>query len=175
VERNCNVIGHALRSLEWGHDYKVNVIKIVSGRKHISIPEGSQKLRANDRLFFLGTRDQIDVFEFAIAQGHEGLARQKDPVMLRDFIAGTDNEHNRNRIFCYAITVRRGLRFEGKNLKDSKMRTDFYCDVIGIHRDNYPIIYPDVQFVINNGDQIWLLGGYKMVGRLIKEGLINNV
>ena len=112
------------------------------------------------------------MFELAAAQKHTGLIRQKTPVTLKDFIADPDNEHDRNQLFCYAITVKRGLRFEGKNLKGSGMRTNFYCNVIGIYRNNYPIIYPDVQFVINNGDQIWLLGGYEMVSRLIMEGLI---
>ncbi|MCL1875948.1 MAG: cation:proton antiporter [Synergistaceae bacterium] len=172
VEKDCNVIGHTLRSLKWGYDYKVNVIKIISGKKHLNIPEGRHKLHVNDTLFLMCTREQIELFELAAAKKHTGLIKQKDPVMLRDFISDSDNELNEDRMFCHAITVKRGLRFVGKNLKESKMRTDFYCDVIGIHRGNYPIIYPDVQFVMNKGDQIWLLGGHKMVSRLKMEGII---
>ena len=172
VGQDSNVIGHTLRSLQWGYSYKVNVIKIVSAKKHINIPERHQKLHANDSLYLLGTREQTEVFELVAAQKHAGLIKQKGPLVLRDFITGPDNEQNEDQMFCYAITVKRGLHFEGKNIKESKMRSDFYCDVIGIHRGNYPIIYPDVQFVINKGDQIWLLGGHKMVSRLIIKGLI---
>jgi CPA2 family monovalent cation:H+ antiporter-2 len=172
IEKDSKEIGLEIKSLEWGRKYKVNIIKIISGEKHINIPEGGYKFHENDTIFLLGTKDQIDVFEFAAVKMYENLERKKDPVILREFILSEENKRDENQLFCYAIAVKKGQHFEGRNLKDSNMRTELHCNIIGVQRGGYPIIYPDVEFIINNGDRIWLLGDRRMVSSLIKKELI---
>jgi CPA2 family monovalent cation:H+ antiporter-2 len=66
------------------------------------------------------------------------------------------------------------MKFAGQNIKESGIRKEWKCDIIGIKRNGYPLIFPDVHFIVNCGDQIWLLGDNKMVMKLIKAGLIQD-
>jgi CPA2 family monovalent cation:H+ antiporter-2 len=172
VGQDCKDVGTVLRDLKWRRDYHVNIIKIISSQKHFNIPDAAYRLQTGDIIFLLGAKDKTDMFEAAATRDRTWPQKHKGAVKLRDFIVSEENEHGENRLFCYSILVEKGERFEGRNVKSSKIGVDFNCNIIGIQRDNYHIIYPDSKFVLQNGDQIWVLGGYKMVGQLIVENLI---
>ena len=172
VGEDCKDAGAALRDLKWRRDYHINIIKIASDKKQFNIPDAGHKLRAGDTVYLLGTKDKLDMFGAAAAKSKTWVQRQGEAVTLRDFIVSNGNDHGEYRLFCYSVLVEKGRRFEGKNIKSSKIGSDFNCNIIGVQRDNYHIIYPAHQFVLNPGDQIWLLGGYKMVGKLIMDDLI---
>jgi CPA2 family monovalent cation:H+ antiporter-2 len=44
--------------------------------------------------------------------------------------------------------------------------------MLGIERDYYPIISPDINMSIEGNDLIWILGPQKMVGKLAKAQLL---
>ena len=167
-----------LRDLRWKREFEVNIIKIVSGKKHINIPGGNHKLNIGDIVYLFGSKTQMDTFHYAVTQEIRSsggiIPIGTELITLREFITNQKTEYEEEQLFCYGIQMNKDLHFEGKNIKESGIRKEWNCDVIGIKRDGYPIIFPDVKFVIHRDDQIWLLGDYKMAKKLIAEGLVQD-
>ncbi|MCL2678572.1 MAG: TrkA C-terminal domain-containing protein, partial [Clostridiales bacterium] len=166
--------GKALAQLHWRRIYDVHVVKIISRKKHINIPEGGQKLHEGDVVFLLAPKEQLDNFKMILPLRFPCITEQKAPVTLRAFIAGQDTEHEGQQLLCYAIEVDKNTPFAGKSVKDSGLRAVMNCLVIGIQRGNYPIVDPDVRTIISNKDRVWVLGSQKMAGMLIREGLLQS-
>ncbi|MCL2817163.1 MAG: cation:proton antiporter [Clostridiales bacterium] len=166
--------GSALSQLQWGRIYNVHVVKIISRKKHINIPEGGQKLHDGDVIFVLGLKEQLNNFQNILPLRYPGIKEQEPPVTLRSFIAEQDSEHEDQHLLCYAIDVNKNTPFAGKSVKDSGLRSKMNCLIIGIQRGNYPIVDPDARTIISNRDRVWVLGSQKMAGMLIREGLVQD-
>ncbi len=54
------------------------------------------------------------------------------------------------------------------------MREKYKGSIIGIERDNLPIINPSVDLVIQQDDLMWVLGGKRMADLLIKNNVLNS-
>ena len=55
-------------------------------------------------------------------------------------------------------------------------KKDYKGFIIGIERDNLPIINPDVDTIIETGDLLWVIGTRAMADELLLSGVleINN-
>jgi CPA2 family monovalent cation:H+ antiporter-2 len=142
--------------------FNIKVIEIKSGKKQINLPENSsinrQKLHVGDTLFLLGTKERLAAFNdtdsFRSFMVEEAL-----PVTLRNFIENQEQEEK--PLLCFAIIVNKKSGLIGKSIKDSGIHKKWNCIVIGLQRDIYPIVLPDTQTFMNNGDKIWVLGSQK--------------
>jgi CPA2 family monovalent cation:H+ antiporter-2 len=160
-----------LSDLIWRRFYSINVIKIISRKRHINIPENTQKLHVGDILFLLGTKSQIDSFHDNV-DDHPNVTDEAPPVPLREFIAKQDQEHEEQQLLCFALDVDKSSEFLGKSIKDSNIRKKWNCLVVGVQRDIYPIVYPDIQTILSNGDKVWVVGSQKTFNKLVQAGLI---
>ncbi|MCL1791956.1 MAG: cation:proton antiporter [Peptococcaceae bacterium] len=155
--------------------YYINIIKIISGKKHINMPDNtpksSQKLHMGDTLFLLGIRKHIDNFNES-ARYHPYLTEQAPPIPLLSFIQKQDQDQKEQQLLCFAFSIDKTSVFSGKSIKDSGIRKKWNCVVIGIQRGLYPMVYPDVQTILSNGDKVWLLGSQKTFGKMVLAGLI---
>ena len=52
-------------------------------------------------------------------------------------------------------------------MRDSGIRDNYDCMVLGLQRNKLPIAQPDVNMQIQNGDLVWVLGAKTMAGRLL--------
>jgi len=161
-----------LADLVWRKFHNINVIKIISGRKYINIPDNTHKLHDGDTLVMLGKKAQIESFHQTIDTCHLAAIEHTPIDTLRNFIADQDYDHEERQLLCFALDVSKDSRFAGKSVKNSGIRKKWNCLVVGIQRDIYPIVYPDIQTILMPGDKVWLLGSQKMFRNLIHEGLI---
>lgn len=166
LELTCpaDAAGQSLRELGWGSKYGVNVVKIVRGKKHIDMPAGSAVIMAHDRIFVVGEADPIHSLSLAFDIDETG----KLPT-LREFIEGEDGDEG--DLYSYAINVDRESPFVGSAIKDSRIREDYDCMILGLQRNLLPIAQPDINMIIQNGDLIWVLGTRSMAGKLLQEEL----
>jgi CPA2 family monovalent cation:H+ antiporter-2 len=152
--------------------YNVHIIKIVSGEKQINIPENStentQRLHVGDSLYLLGAKERFDSFNNH-ANFRTFLTEEAPPVTLRHFLENQEQE--KQPLLCFSINIQHsGL--VGKSIKDAGIHKKWNCMVIGLQRDIYPMVSPDVQTVISNGDKIWVLGSQRMFQKLVQSGLL---
>ncbi len=167
LEFNCpgsDVEGKSLRELGWGGRYGVNVVKLVRGKKHINMPSGSAVIAKNDRIFVLGEQEPIHSLCLGLDLPEDG----KLPT-LREFIGRESGDEG--DLYSYAINVDKDSPFAGSPIKDSRIREDYDCMILGLQRNRLPIAQPDINMIIQNGDLIWVLGTRSMAGKLLQEEL----
>ncbi len=165
------LIGQSLQETDWGHLYNLKVIKIKRGRKHINIPEGGERLQANDLVWLLGEARDLANFSFYSAENNLLQAETAD-LTLKDFIAGQSDASDSEQIYCCAVQMADAPRYVGKNLRDSSLRQDWSCFLLGLERNMLPIMNPSPDMVLESGDLVWVLGGRSMGEALVAEGLV---
>ena len=158
------VAGKSLIDLGWGGVYGVNVVKLVRGKKHINMPAGSTVISKHDRIYVVGEADSIHGMCLGLS-----LDESRKLPTLREFIEsenGSDGD-----LYSYAISVDKDSPFAGSAIKDSRIREDYDCMILGLQRNRLPIAQPDINMTLQNGDLIWILGTKTMAGKLLSAEL----
>lgn len=168
----CSANGAALVDLDWGRLYHLKVIKIKRGRHHINIPERNEKLHADDIVLLLG--DAKDLENFAYIAKRDNLLRPADePVMsLKDYIEHQNNESDEDQLYCCAVLLDDTTGYVGKTIRDSSLKQDLGCFLLGVERHKLPIIDPSPNFLLEKGDLVWVLGPQHMGKLLVNKGLV---
>ena len=91
----------------------------------------------------------------------------KDVPTLRAFISQQDGGDN--DLFSYALDIEKGSQLEGCSIKDSRIRENYDCMILGLQRENLPLAQPDINMVMQSGDLVWILGTSFMAGKILKE------
>ena len=167
MEFDCpenGVEGKTLRELGWGSRYGVNVVKLVRGKKHLNMPAGSSAITRHDRVYVLGETEAIHSLCMGLGLNEDG----KLPT-LREFIERENGDEG--DLYSYAIKVDRDSPFVGSAIKDSRIREDYDCMIMGLQRNRLPIAQPDINMILQNGDLIWVLGTRSMAGKLLQQEL----
>lgn len=171
--KDSEVLDKTLAELAWGRVYGLKVIKIVRGRRHINIPDGSQRLLPDDRVLLLGEAKDLENFVYSCG-GRRLLVPEPEPACtLKDYIAHQGSVlQGEQQLYCCAVHLSEAPLYVGKNLRDSTLREDWDCFLLGLERDMLPIMNPSPDIVLESRDWVWVLGGKKMGERLVAEGLV---
>ncbi|QDR79186.1 cation:proton antiporter [Sporomusa termitida] len=165
------VLDKTLADLPGTERSKLKIIKIIRGGKHINIPEGSEHIRANDIVFVAGNDKVLD--SFAILT-QVNLDKKADGcyATLREFIKNQEAYAEDDQLLCYAVTVEKDSDLAGVAIKDSKIKGEWGGFLLGLERDLYPILAPDINMYIQENDLVWILGTQRMAGQLAKDDLL---
>ena len=150
--------GKDLRALGWGRRYGANVIKIVRGKKEIDIPAGDTVLAAGDLLAVIGERENLLSLRLSV-----GAGEASDIPTLHTYIEGE------KALYTYTLDVAKNDHLAGSTIRDSGLRENYDCMILGLQRNLLPIIGPDVNFVIQRGDLVWLLGSRRMAEKALDD------
>lgn len=149
--------GKDLRALGWGRRYGVNIIKIVHGKRELDIPSGDTVLGEGDRLAVLGERENLVSLRLSVGAGEAELPT------LHTYINGE------KALYTYTLDVAKNDHLAGCTIRDSGLRENYDCMILGLQRNLLPIIGPDVNFVIQRGDLVWLLGSRRMAEKALDD------
>jgi CPA2 family monovalent cation:H+ antiporter-2 len=153
--------GSSLKDLAWGQRFGVNVIKLVRGRKQLAMPAADYVPARGEKIFVLGDREKLSLLRQSL-----GLQPREIPT-LREFILTQDEDDK--PLFSYALDIEKGSELEGKSIKDSGIRENYDCMIVGLQRENLPLAQPDVNMVMQSGDLVWILGSSSMADKLLKS------
>ena len=152
-----------LKQLAWGSRFSVNVIQVIRGRRSRNMPSGSLELSEGDRLILIGKAEDLRSLRISL-----GLPEHEVLPTLREY---TEAQNGGSKdVFAYALRVRRGSELAGKTIRSSGVREKYDCMVLGLQRQNLPILQPDVNMTIQIDDFIWILGTRRMAEKLIAGG-----
>ena len=63
--------------------------------------------------------------------------------------------------------------FLGKNIKESAIRDEYKCLVVGVEKEDSTLMTPDVNIPFAEGDVVWVVGErddvYRLLGKKEKE------
>ena len=158
-----DLYGKSLKQLAWGSRFSVNVIQVIRGRRVRNMPSGNLDLREGDRLRLVGKADDLRSLRISLS-----LPEQETLPTLRAYIEaqpGTSND-----LYAYALSVKKDSELMGKSIRSSGLREKYDCMVLGLQRQNLPILQPDVNMTIQSGDLVWILGSRRMAEKLLAGG-----
>jgi len=156
--------GKTLRELDWGRRFGVNVIKIIHENKHINIPRGDVILHRGDDLFCIGEDRSVNNLADAYGVPHEGKIRTLHEFNETEYDPETD-------FYTFIMQIDSESPFRNVTIAKSGLRDKHDSFILGIQRGNLPIIRPDVNTLIQEGDIVWLIGSHGMATRLLAKDI----
>jgi len=153
--------GHSLKELAWGQRFGVNVIKLIRGRKQLNMPAADTVPATGEAIYVLGEREKLRLLRQSLGM------EDRDMPTLRSFIAAQNSGDN--DLFSYALDIHKGSSLEGSSIKDSGIRDNYDCMVLGLQRENLPLAQLDINMVMQQGDLVWILGASSMAEKVLKE------
>lgn len=153
VPEDSAFCGRALRDLRLRNRYGVHVSSILRGRQRINIPGGSTVIFPGDRIQAIGDDEQLHAFG-------DGLRRELVPE---------DTEIEKREMKLRQIILREGSPFIGKSLRESGIRDQYNCMVVGVEegQKNLTLINPKRKF--EPGDTLWVVGEQLAIDELTQQ------
>lgn len=145
--------GKTLAELNFGKKYGIHVASILRGRKRINIPGASVRLFPEDKIQVIGTDEELNQFssEMEKAAILETDVVEKSEMILRQF-----------RVDAHSV-------FLGKTLRESGIREQYHCLIVGVERGEETLHAPDPHEPFMEDDVVWIVGEnadvYKLVGQ----------
>lgn len=145
--------GKTLAELNFGKKYGLHVVSILRGRKRINIPGASVRLFPEDKIQVIGTDEELNQFssEMEKAAILETDVVEKSEMILRQF-----------RVDAHSI-------FLGKTMRESGIREQYHCLIVGVERGEETLHAPDPHEPFMEDDVVWIVGEnadvYKLVGQ----------
>ncbi|MBQ9980861.1 MAG: cation:proton antiporter [Oscillospiraceae bacterium] len=153
-----DTVGKSLIELGWGRDFGVIVVKIIRDGKSIILPHGREILAPGDKALLIGENQPLK--NLGLSAGF----KSDECVTLREFISS--QEEGPDEIFCAAVDVEKNDPYANSTIRDSGIRKDWDCAILGLQRNGYPITQPDVEMKISVGDIIWVVGSRHMAEKM---------
>ena len=146
--------GKTLYSLKLRNRFGVHISSILRGSKHINIPNGGTILFPGDKLQAIGNDEQLTKLSKA-------MKAELQPTI-------TDIEKHEMKLRSF--TISKTNPFIGKNLKDSGIRDEYNCMVVGVDegQKNLTLITPSR--CLQAGDVLWVVGEEKDLERILALG-----
>ncbi len=155
--------GKSLRQLDWGKNFSVNAVQIVRGRKRLFMPSAGAELREGDRLLLIGRSEDLRSLRMSLC-----LPEEMELPTLRAYTEAQDGTGE--PFYATAIPVGRESELAGKTIRSCGLRQKYDCMILGLQRARLPILQPDVNMTIQQGDLVWILGTRKMAEKLLAGG-----
>lgn len=148
------VAGKTLEEIALREKIGVNIAMIKRGEEYtISAPDRYERIYPGDRLFVIGTDDQLEQFRKFIEPVPDALSNMKDNYELS----------------LKKVTVKDDSSFSGQSIRTSGLRERTNGLIVGIERGGQRILNPDSVTVLQKGDVLWIVGDEKMIQNLKKE------
>lgn len=146
--------GKTLYSLKLRNRFGVHISSILRGSKHINIPNGGTILFPGDKLQAIGDDEQLTKLSKA-------MKAELQPTI-------TDIEKHEMKLRSF--TISKTSPFIGKTLKDSGIRDEYNCMVVGVDegQKNLTLITPSRS--LQAGDVLWVVGEEKDLERILALG-----
>ena len=149
---NTQLAGFTLRELDLSKKHGVMVASIIRDGQRINIPGAHVKLFPGDRLQVIG--DDSNLSDFALRLQTE---------VFTDF--DYSDEH---KMLLSSYTISSNSPLIGKPVKESGLREDFQCMLIGFEDDQEHLGQPHTTRIFKDGDVIWIVGERASLMNLMK-------
>lgn len=145
--------GKTLAELNFGKKYGIHVASILRGRKRINIPGASVCLFPEDKIQVIGTDEELNQFSSEM---------EKVAILETDVVEKSEMILRQFRVDAHSI-------FLGKTLRESGIREQYHCLIVGVERGEETLHAPDPHEPFMEDDVVWIVGEnadvYKLVGQ----------
>lgn len=145
--------GKTLQQLKFRNRFGVHLSGILRGMQRHNIPTGQTIIFPGDHLQVIGSDEQLERFGKA----------------LKGELVAEDDHIEEREMTLQKLRLSSNCTFIGKTLKESGIRDQYNCMVVGLEagQKNLTMIDPTHQFVV--GDIIWVVGERPSLRALIAQ------
>lgn len=145
--------GKTLQQLKFRNRFGVHLSGILRGMQRHNIPTGQTIIFPGDHLQVIGSDEQLERFGKA----------------LKGELVAEDDHIEEREMTLQKLRLSSNCTFMGKTLKESGIRDQYNCMVVGLEagQKNLTMIDPTHQFVV--GDIIWVVGERPSLRALIAQ------
>lgn len=164
VQGNGAVAGKPLKELDLRKVYEIIVIAVVRDGKQTNFPDGNFKLEENDILIAVGQIQNLKDAQIA----YKGIDLDYDKVEnLHEFsLSQQGNKHS--SIKSQTFVLKENSTWIGHSLNEARLNNKTNCIVVGIERDDIPMVNPPSDLKFEKGDMLWVLGDDQSLDELLK-------
>ena len=152
VPEDSRWAGLSLRQLQFANKFGIHVSSILRGRQRINIPGGDTVLFPGDRVQAIGSDEQLTAFFAA----------------MNEAVIPDDPDVEKREMRLRQIVISGSSPFVGKKLRDSGIREEYDCMVVGLEEGKETLSHPDPNHVFRKGDIVWVVGEKDSLDRLSK-------
>ena len=153
VPEDSRWAGLSLRQLQFANKFGIHVSSILRGRQRINIPGGDTVLFPGDRVQAIGSDEQLTAF-FAAA--------------MNEAVVPDDPDVEKREMRLRQIIISGNSPFVGKKLRDSGIREDYGCMVVGLEEGKEMLTQPNPNHVFRKGDIVWVVGEKDSLEKLVR-------
>jgi CPA2 family monovalent cation:H+ antiporter-2 len=149
VNPHSSIVGQTLIELGLRERFGMNVVVIERGDKDIVAPKASERVYPGDVILCFGTDEELERFDADLIRHPEVAEEVEDPsYALRPF-----------EVQIHSRVLHRSIR-------DSGIREQFDCMVVGIERQGERLRSPKSDLVLEEKDLLWVVGNVRQLHRL---------
>lgn len=144
--------GNTLEEMQIRERFGVNIAMIKRGELHtIPAPGRYERLYPGDKLFVIGTDEQLEAFKKYIEpeNGQSLVAQETREVVLKKLVLNENSE------------------LLGQTIRNSGIREKTNGLIVGIERDGKRILNPESNTMFEDGDKVWIVGDSQLINELI--------
>ena len=146
--------GKPLSSLKLRNRFGVHVSSILRGAHRINIPNGNTILFPGDKLQTIGDDEQLTMLSHA----------------MKEELQPEDTEIEKREMKLRSFTLSRESPFIGKTLKDSGIRDQYNCMVVGVDEGQKNLTLVTPSRCLQAGDVLWVVGEQSDLERIMALG-----
>ncbi|MDO4545752.1 MAG: cation:proton antiporter [Bacillota bacterium] len=156
--------------------FRVTIIKIIRNGESINLPQVMETVKEGDILHMMGSEDEIEACTLLLENEDCIEYTDRPDMTLKNYIYGQTfyGVEPEKQLICCPIKIDSDSEFYRKSIKNSGLREKYRGSVIGIERGNLPIINPNIETIIMQGDLLWVLGSKRMADSLIKGNVLDD-
>ena len=144
--------GQSLKALRLPQRFSITVSSILRGHHRLNIPDGETVIYPGDVMQVIGDDNQLK--QFADALGSELLPE--------------DVDIERREMKLRRIILEEGNALIGKTLRNSGIREQYNCMLVGVEEGQDSLDKPDPSREFREGDVLWVVGEESALHQLAK-------
>ena len=145
--------GRTLSDLGLRNRFEVHVSSILRANRRINIPDGDTVIFPGDRIRAVGSDEQLTKMHYA----------------LQEEVYGEDLEFEKREMKLRQTVLSGNSPFVGKTLRDSGIRSEYNCMVVGLEEGAATLTQPGPDYVFEKGDILWVVGEEESLERLMSN------
>jgi len=149
VDPRSSIVGQTLLELGLRERFGMNVVVIQRGNLNIVTPKATERVYPGDVILCFGTDEELERFDAELIRYPEPADDDQLPSYgLRPF------------------EVKDTSRVLHRSIRDSGIREQYDCLVVGVERHGERLRSPKSDLVLEENDLLWIVGDTKQLNRL---------
>lgn len=152
ISETSAIAGKQLEELKFRENFGINIAYIKRGDITLNIPDKSTQIYPFDELHVIGTDKQVEEFKTFLAENKITPNNTEIEIVLWKFELTDKN-------------------YTGKTIRESLIREKTNGIIVGIEKDGRRILNPESNFILSEGDILWIVGNKDKIKSVIELDL----